>query len=221
MTQGQRIRFVREFRHMTQKELGLACGFPKASADVRIRQYESDQKSPKKDALELIAAALKVNIYSLNNYTTANATDILENLFWMETFGLLELFKLEQVREPDEDWVIRGSYNEPNYFQYHAPIGITVKYNLVNEFMQEWYTRYVEYHQNIISKVFFFFLFLVVSLCEREIKEEEVLSAASIREADSASASSRKAGAKVRTFKHIFQMFPEVFFLFSFRTLYS
>ena len=152
MTQGQRIRFVREFRHMTQKELGLACGFPEASADVRIRQYESDQKSPKKDALELIAAALRVNIYSLNNYTTANATDILENLFWMETFGLLELFKLEQVREPDEDWVIRGSYNEPNYFQYHAPIGITVKYNLVNEFMQEWYTRYVEYHQNIISK---------------------------------------------------------------------
>ena len=74
----------------------------------------------------------------------------------------------------------------------------------------------------MISKVFFFFLFLVVSLCEREIKEEEeVLSAASIREADSVSASSRKAGAKVRTFKHIFQMFPEVFFLFSFRTLYS
>ena len=66
----------------------------------------------------------------------------------------------------------------------------------------------------MISKVFFFFLFLVVSLCEREIKEEEVLSAASIREADSASASSRKAGAKVRTFKHIFQMFPEVFFFF-------
>ena len=72
----------------------------------------------------------------------------------------------------------------------------------------------------MISEVFFFFLFLVVSLCEREIKEEEVLSAASIREADSASASSRKAGAKVRTFKHIFQMFPEVFFLFSFRMLY-
>nr|MCB6595703.1 hypothetical protein [Bacteroides cellulosilyticus] len=55
---------------------------------------------------------------------------------------------------------------------------------------------------------------LVVSLCEREIKEEEVLSAVSIREADSASASSRKAGAKVRTFKYIFQIFPEVFFLF-------
>ena len=68
----------------------------------------------------------------------------------------------------------------------------------------------------MISKVFFFFLFLVVSLCEREIKEEEVLSAASIREADSVSASSRKAGAKVRTFKHIFQMFPEVFFSFFF-----
>ena len=55
----------------------------------------------------------------------------------------------------------------------------------------------------------------------KAVSYTHLLSAASIREADSASASSRKAGAKVRTFKHIFQMFPEVFFLFSFRTLYS
>jgi len=152
MTQGQRIRFVREFRHMTQKELGLACGFPEASADVRIRQYESDQKAPKRDALELIAAALRVHIYSLTNYTNADAADILENLFWMETFGHLELFKLEKMREPEEDWIFKGAYNAPNYYQHHAPIGLTVKYNLVNDFMQEWYTRYVEYHQNLISR---------------------------------------------------------------------
>ena len=49
MTQGKRIRFIREFRNMTQKELGLACGFSESSTDVRIRQYESDQKSPKSD----------------------------------------------------------------------------------------------------------------------------------------------------------------------------
>lgn len=54
MTQGQRIRFVREFRHMTQKELGLACGFPEASADVRIRQYESDQNHPRRMPLSLL-----------------------------------------------------------------------------------------------------------------------------------------------------------------------
>jgi len=152
MTQGQRIRFVREFRHMTQKELGLACGFPDASADVRIRQYESDHKSPKKDALEAMANALHVSVHALDNYKTFNATDTLENLFWMETFGLLELFKLEEVREPEEDWVVKGTYNEPNYLQYSAPIGITIKYNSVNEFMQEWYKRYVEYHENEITR---------------------------------------------------------------------
>ena len=54
----------------------------------------------------------------------------------------------------------------------------------------------------------------VITKGEIKEEEEEVLSAASIREADSASASSRKAGAKVRTFKYIFQMFPEVFFFF-------
>lgn len=152
MTQGKRIRFIREFRNMTQKELGLACGFSESSADVRIRQYESDQKSPKSDALKLIADALDVSIYSLENYTDSNATTILEMLFWLETFSLLELFKLEQVREPKEAWTVKGTYNEPNCFQYSAPIGIVIKYNLVNEFMQEWYTRYVEYHQNIITE---------------------------------------------------------------------
>lgn len=152
MTQGQRIRFVREFRHMTQKELGLACGFPEASADVRIRQYESDQKSPKKDALDLIANVLNVHSYALASYTTFNATDTLETFFWLETFELLELFKMEEVRKPAEDWVVKGIYNEPNYLHSNAPIGMIVKYNLVNNFMQEWYTRYVEYHQNIITK---------------------------------------------------------------------
>ena len=153
MTQGKRIRFIREFRNMTQKELGLACGFSESSADVRIRQYESDQKSPKSDALKIIANALNVNIYSLENYTDSNAITILEMLFWLETFSLLELFKLEEVHEPKKDWVVKGSYNELNYSQHSAlPIGIIIKYNLVNEFMQEWYTRYVEYHQNIISK---------------------------------------------------------------------
>lgn len=152
MTQGKRIRFIREFRNMTQKELGLACGFSESSADVRIRQYESNQKSPKHDTLRLIADVLHVNIHALENYDDSDATTILEMLFWLETFNLLELFKLEETREPQKNWTIKGTYNEPNCFQYSSPIGIIVKYNLVNEFMQEWYTRYVEYQKNIITE---------------------------------------------------------------------
>ena len=73
----------------------------------------------------------------------------------------------------------------------------------------------------IISKVFFFFLFLVVSLCEREIKEEEVLSTVSVSKSISRLTISWKAGAKVRTLPDNFQMFRKFFFQISFQQRYS
>ena len=36
MAIGERIRFIRTMRGMTQKYLGLAVGFPEKTADVRI-----------------------------------------------------------------------------------------------------------------------------------------------------------------------------------------
>lgn len=36
MTIGKRIRFIRTFRCMTQKELGIALGFDVGSADIRV-----------------------------------------------------------------------------------------------------------------------------------------------------------------------------------------
>lgn len=152
MTQGERIKLIRELRNMTQKELGLACGFPEGSADVRIRQYESNKKAPKKDTLNEIADVLKVHVYSIMPYETSNATDTLETLFWLETLGIIDLFKMNSENEPDQDWVFKGSYNDYNYTNYNAPIGIAVKYNLVNEFMQEWYQRYTEFHNEEITK---------------------------------------------------------------------
>ena len=152
MTQGERIKLIRELRNMTQKELGVACGFPEGSADVRIRQYESNKKAPKKDTLNEIADVLKVHVYSIMPYETSNATDTLETLFWLETLGIIDLFKMNTENEPDQDWVFKGSYNDYNYINYNAPIGIAVKYNLVNEFMQEWYQRYTEFHNEEITK---------------------------------------------------------------------
>lgn len=37
---GQRLKFVRRFRRLTQKELGLLMGYSEKTADVRIAQYE-------------------------------------------------------------------------------------------------------------------------------------------------------------------------------------
>ena len=41
MAIGERIRFIRNLRGMTQKWLGQAVGFPPKTADVRMAQYES------------------------------------------------------------------------------------------------------------------------------------------------------------------------------------
>ena len=61
MTLGEQIRQVRRNRGMTQKELGMRLGCPENSADVRIAQYETGQRRPKKERLEAIAKVLEVN----------------------------------------------------------------------------------------------------------------------------------------------------------------
>ena len=47
MAIGQRIKYFRNLKGMTQKELGLAVGFTDKTSDVRIAQYESEARVPK------------------------------------------------------------------------------------------------------------------------------------------------------------------------------
>ena len=58
MTVGEKIKKIRTFRGMTQKELGLAVGFEEKGADNRIAQYETNYRVPKKDLLNKIAEVL-------------------------------------------------------------------------------------------------------------------------------------------------------------------
>lgn len=57
---GMRLRHFRIQCGMTQKALGVAVGFPESSADVRIAQYESGARTPKRELLCQLAAALGV-----------------------------------------------------------------------------------------------------------------------------------------------------------------
>ena len=49
MTVGDKIKKIRTFRGMTQKELGLAIGFEEKGADNRIAQYETNYRVPKRN----------------------------------------------------------------------------------------------------------------------------------------------------------------------------
>lgn len=58
---GKRIRRFRILRGMTQKVLGMAVGFSAESADIRIAQYESGTRTPKRSMICLLAQALGVS----------------------------------------------------------------------------------------------------------------------------------------------------------------
>ena len=58
---GQRIRYYRMLRGMTQKALGIATGFSPETADIRIAQYESSARTPKHALLCTLAEALGVS----------------------------------------------------------------------------------------------------------------------------------------------------------------
>ena len=58
---GKRIRRFRILRGMTQKALGMAVGFSAESADIRIAQYESGTRTPKRSMICLLAQALDVS----------------------------------------------------------------------------------------------------------------------------------------------------------------
>ena len=58
MAIGERIRFFRNLRGMTQKYLGQVVGFPEKTADIRMAQYESGSRTPKAELTENLAGAL-------------------------------------------------------------------------------------------------------------------------------------------------------------------
>ena len=47
MTTGEKIKRIRIFRGMTQKELGVLAGLGEPNANIRIAQYECDVRIPR------------------------------------------------------------------------------------------------------------------------------------------------------------------------------
>ena len=84
MAISERIRFIRKKRGITCKELGQRIGFPDHSADVRISQYESGSRTPKREILEKIASVLEVSPEALSVPGLDGEAEALFSLFAME-----------------------------------------------------------------------------------------------------------------------------------------
>lgn len=120
MKLGARIRKIRMFRNITQKELGCRLGYGENSADVRIAQYESGQRTPKQETLIRIAEILEVDVRNFLSPGIATMDELMETLFWMdeENRGLFHLFLLNDSES--------------------ETVGITMRDKKTMSYLQEW-----------------------------------------------------------------------------------
>ena len=84
LTMGKKIKYYRTLRGLTQKQLGILCGFEPPSADVRISQYEKNVKAPRPNAILQLSKALRVDRSALSDITINDEADIMRMLFYLD-----------------------------------------------------------------------------------------------------------------------------------------
>lgn len=158
MSIGFRIRRIRNFRNITQKELGIKCGYHEDSADVCIRQYENGTKVPRVDKLKKISDALGIS-YSVFKPESIRH-EFIQNLFWFEEeFGYIDLFSFGVINEKPKDvaefnWEYNTTYNRYNGERWisNTPIGLNFNDSEMNELLSMWLQKKCELQQGLITE---------------------------------------------------------------------
>ena len=91
MATGERIRFFRNLRGMTMKYLGMMLGFPPASADVRMAQYESEDRTPKADLTAQMGEVLDVSPRAIAVPDIDSMDGLMHTLFALEDRKLIRI----------------------------------------------------------------------------------------------------------------------------------
>ena len=137
MNIGEKIKRIRQHRHMTQKELGELVDL---SAN-RIAQYEMGYRVPKKPLLNQIAEALRVSPLALSDGGNGPANDILEQLFWLdeEQPGVIKLVPTERGTarynaNPD----LALHYDDNDSWPPRSPVAMWFDDTILDDFLKDW-----------------------------------------------------------------------------------
>ena len=95
MAIGERIRFFRNLRGMTQKYLGTVVGFPEKTADIRMAQYESGSRTPKADLTNKLAEVFGISPQALSVPDIDSYIGLMHTLFTLEDRHGLTIEKTE------------------------------------------------------------------------------------------------------------------------------
>jgi len=123
MTIGQRIKRIREFRGMTQKELGRRLGVRKG-CDVRIAQYESGKRVPKQKILKQLAQVLEVSESVFSPTIGISHDDLIQTIFWWD-----DMKGGGDIHDCIEEWETMrnkrntGEISEEDYFRWKITYG--------------------------------------------------------------------------------------------------
>ena len=135
MAIGERIQRIRHFRKMTQSQLGEAVDL----SDVRIRQYEIGNRTPKEEMIEKIAKALNCNFRSIYEPTLYAAEDVMFTLFELDEHYDLSLYEVKDHEDPTAKHIAVG-------FDYY----------LLDDFLNSWKKKKEELASGKITREEYF-----------------------------------------------------------------
>lgn len=95
MAIGQRIKFFRNRKGMTQKQLGEILGFLGKTSDVRMAQYESEARIPKIELIKEMAGIFDVSTHALNVPDIDTYLGLMHTLFALEDMYGLKIGEID------------------------------------------------------------------------------------------------------------------------------
>ena len=135
MAIGERIKRIRNFRKMTQSQLGEAVGL----SDVRIRQYEIGNRTPKDDMIQELAKALDCNYRSISEPSLYAAEDVMYALFELDEHYNMAFYEVTDSEDSAEK---------------HIAVGFD--YSLLDDFLNTWKKKKEDLADGRISKEDYF-----------------------------------------------------------------
>lgn len=95
MAIGQRIKFFRNRKGMTQKQLGEILGFLGKTSDVRMAQYESEARVPKIDLVKEMAQLFDISPHALTVPNIDSYIGLMHTLFALEDMYGLKIGEID------------------------------------------------------------------------------------------------------------------------------
>lgn len=104
MAIGEQIKRIRNFRKLTQSQLGEATGL----SDVRIRQYEIGNRTPKEDMIQELTKALNCTYHSIYEPPFCVEEDVMYALFELDEYYDMSLYEISNPEDPTEKHIAVG-----------------------------------------------------------------------------------------------------------------